>query len=58
MREWQSLSHVRWYCRYHVVFVPKYRKRTIFGQLRRQIGGMLRALSEPVNVDETQLRTV
>ena len=44
MREWQSLSHVRWYCRYHVVFVPKYRKRTIFGQLRRQIGGMLRAL--------------
>ena len=44
MREWQSLSHVRWYCRYHVVFVPKYRKRTIFGQLRRQIGGLLRAL--------------
>jgi putative transposase len=44
MREWQSLSHVRWYCRYHVVFVPKYRTRTIFGQLRRQIGGMLRAL--------------
>jgi putative transposase len=44
MREWQSLSHVRWYCRYHVVFVPKYRKRTIFGQLRRQIGGMLREL--------------
>jgi Transposase IS200 like len=44
MREWESLSHVRWYCRYHVVFVPKYRKRTIFGQLRRQIGGMLREL--------------
>jgi putative transposase len=34
MREWQSLSHVRWYCRYHVVFVPKYRKRAIFGNLR------------------------
>ena len=44
MREWQSLSHVRWYCRYHVVFVPKYRKRTIFGQLRRKIGGILREL--------------
>ncbi len=44
MREWQSLSHVRWYCRYHVVFVPKYRKRTIFGQLRKHIGGILREL--------------
>ena len=38
MREWQSQSHVRWYCRYHVVWVPKYRKRVIFGQMRRGIG--------------------
>ena len=44
MREWQSLSHVRWYCRYHVVFVPKSRKRSIFGQLRKDIGRMLRDL--------------
>jgi len=44
MREWQSLSHARWYCRYHVVFVPKYRKRAIFGNLRREIGKVLRAL--------------
>lgn len=44
MREWQSLSHVRWYCRYHVVFVPKYRKRAIFGNLRQQIGKILREL--------------
>ena len=44
MREWQSLSHVRWYCRYHVVFVPKYRKQAIFGRLRQQIGGMIRDL--------------
>jgi len=44
MREWQSLSHVRWYCRYHVVFVPKYRKRAIFGSLRKEIGKLLREL--------------
>jgi putative transposase len=44
MREWQSLSHVRWYCRYHVVFVPKYRKRAIFGNLRKEIGKILREL--------------
>ncbi len=51
MREWQSLSHVRWYCRYHVVFVPKYRKRAIFGSLRKGIGGMLRQLCEQEGVE-------
>ena len=44
MREWQSQSHVRWYCRYHIVIVPKYRKKMIFGQLRKEIGGVLREL--------------
>jgi len=44
MREWESLSHVRWYCRYHVVLVPKYRKRAIFGNLREEIGKLLREL--------------
>ena len=46
MRERQGQSHVRWYCRYHVVFVPKYRERAIFGQLRRGIGKILRELCE------------
>ena len=40
MREWQSQSHVRWYCRYHVVWVPKYRKQAM-GQIRRGIGKIL-----------------
>ena len=51
MREWQSLSHVRWYCRYHVVFVSKYRKRAIFGSLRKGIGGILRQLCEQEGVE-------
>ena len=42
MREWQSQSHVRWYCRYHIVFVPKYRKRSIFGSLKKGIGKICR----------------
>ena len=42
MREWQSQSHVRWYGRYHVVWVPKYRKRAIFGEMRRGIGRIVR----------------
>ncbi len=51
MREWQSQSHVRWYCKYHIVFVPKYRKRTIFGQLRKGIGKILRELCEQQGVE-------
>ena len=51
MREWQSQSHVKWYCRYHLVFIPKYRKRAIFGQLRRGIGKILRDLCEQSGVE-------
>jgi putative transposase len=42
---------VKWYCRYHVVFVPKYRKKPTFGQLRKQIGGVLRQLCEQEGVE-------
>ena len=38
MHEWKSLSHVRWDCKYHVVIVPKYRKRVLYGKLRRDMG--------------------
>ena len=34
MKEYQSLSHTRWDCKYHVVFIPKRRKKRIFGELR------------------------
>lgn len=51
MRDWQSQSHVRWYCKYHIVFVPKYRKRVIFGQLRTGIGKILRELCEQQGVE-------
>ena len=44
MREWQNQSHVKWYCRYHTVIVPKYRKKAIYGVLRKEIGGILRVL--------------
>jgi putative transposase len=51
MRDWQGQSHVKWYCKYHVVFVPKYRRRSIYGSLRRQIGGMLRELCQQQGVE-------
>jgi putative transposase len=46
MREWKTQTHVRWYCRYHVVLVPKYRKKVIFDKLRKEIGKILRELCE------------
>ena len=44
MHDWESLSHVRWECKYHVVIIPKYRRKVFYGQLRRQIGTILREL--------------
>lgn len=44
MHEWESLSHVQWECKYHVVIIPKYRRKVFYGQLRRQIGVILREL--------------
>ena len=47
MHDWQSLSHVshvRWECKYHVVIIPKFRRKMIYGQLRRQVGRILREL--------------
>ena len=46
MHDWRSLSHVRWDCKYHVVIVPKYRKKVIYGKLRRQVGLILRRLCQ------------
>ena len=50
MRDWQGQSHVKWYCKYHVVFVPKYRRRSIYGALRREIGKILRELCQQQGV--------
>lgn len=38
MREYQSLAHARWDCKYHVVFIPKGRKKAIFGAVRKHLG--------------------
>ena len=51
MHEWQSLSHVRWDCKYHVVIIPKYRRKVFYGRLRRQIGTILRDLCRQGGVE-------
>ena len=45
MKEYQSLSHTRWGCKYHVVFIPKRRKKAIFGALRKHLGEVFRELA-------------
>ena len=51
MRDWQSQSHVKWYCKCHVVFVPKYRRRAIYGNLRKKTGGILRDLCQQQGIE-------
>jgi putative transposase len=42
----ESLSHTRWECKYHVVFIPKYRRKALFSELRRHLGPVFRTLAE------------
>ena len=46
MSDYRSLSHTKWDCKYHVVFIPKYRKKRIFGAIRRRLGAVFRSLAE------------
>ena len=39
-----SISHTRWNCTYHIIFIPKYRRKEIYGKLRKDIGEILRQL--------------
>ena len=41
----KSLSHTKWDCKYHVVFIPKRRKKRVFGALRRHLGEIFRELA-------------
>lgn len=45
MREYQSLSHTKWDCKYHVVFIPKRRRKVIYGQLRKHPGEVFHELA-------------
>ena len=46
MNNYRSLNHTKWECQYHVVFIPKYRRKTLYGGLRHYLGDVLRRLAE------------
>mgnify|MGYP000855380158 FL=1 len=41
-----SLSHTRWKCQYHIVFIPKYRRKIMFGQIKADVREILKKLCE------------
>ena len=51
MHDWQSLSHVRWDCKYHIVIVPKYRKKKLYGKFKRRVGEIIRDLCRQKGVE-------
>ncbi|MDE1465860.1 IS200/IS605 family transposase [Spartinivicinus poritis] len=46
MRDYKSLAHTKWDCKYHVVFIPKYRKKVIYGALRAHLRGVFHELAK------------
>ena len=51
MKDWQSQARVKWDCKYHIVIVPKYRRKQLYGRLRRGVGDILRELSRQMGVE-------
>jgi putative transposase len=45
MDEFESLSHTRWDCKYHIVFIPKCRRKLLYGNLRQHLGEIFRKLA-------------
>jgi REP element-mobilizing transposase RayT len=46
MDRYETLSHTKWECKYHIVFIPKYRRKVLYGQLRRQLGEVFHRLAQ------------
>ena len=46
MRDYKSLAHTRWDCKYHIVFIPKKRRKVIYGNLRKFLGQIFHELAK------------
>src|SRR5450432_1796980 len=46
MDEYGSLNHTKWECKYHVVFIPKCRRKILYGEFRRHLGPVFKTLTE------------
>ena len=57
MDDYETLSHTKWECEYHVVFIPKYRRKVLYEELRRHLGDVFRklALQKESRIEEGHL---
>ena len=46
MKVYETLRHTTWDCKYHVIFIPKCRRKVVYGQLRKELGTVFRALAQ------------
>ena len=46
MDDYRSLSHTKWKCQYHVIFIPKYRRKVLYGRLRQELGTVFHELAK------------
>jgi putative transposase len=46
MQSYETLKHTKWECKYHVVFIPKCRRKVLYGHIRRELGRVIRELAE------------
>ena len=47
----KSLSHTKWKCQYHIVFIPKYRKKVLYGQVRKDVREIITMLCKYKNIE-------
>ena len=50
-KQHNSLAHTRWMCKYHIVFIPKYRRKVIYNKLRKDISGYISTLCKYKGVE-------
>ena len=46
MNQYNSLSHTKWECKYHIVFIPKYRRKALYGVIRKYLGEIFHELAQ------------
>ncbi len=58
MDDYESISHTKWECKYHIVFIPKCRRKTLFGQIRQRLGEVFHKLAaqKESRIDEGHLQ--
>jgi len=51
VKDLQSLAHVKWECKYHIIWVPKYRREALYGKIRKRLGEIVRELGRQKGIE-------